>query len=298
MSSFRKSEVTWVRFGSALTPCVLSVLICSSCCEFAFASDWDEDGPKKVQPKVESADQNKDASSSSAPLQGKIEKVGEASLRIRRGDPSKPLSSIDPHMDSSDKLDGKAIDDELRGMAKDGSLSPRSPLNDALNNALQGKASLQDPRLKGTSSMDPDADDAELLVEWDRWHNRFLRAVQLGMQELLNNPDPEDYERPRVDPYTGAISTRYPLGTGAAFSCLVTAEGQIKNLEIIEASGFPKYDRAVLRAVQQLAGTQIIHFPKGSHRRTCVQPGRIKTSTNSDFKYHKFGDVERVQQGR
>lgn len=298
MSSFRKSKVGSVSIALAIGTGVLFAVTSLFACAAAFASDWDEDSPKKTQPKVETTEEKKDATSSAAPLQGKVEKVGEASLRIRRGDASKPLNSLEPQTDSPDKLNGKAIDDELRGMARDGSLSPMSPLNDALNNALQGKASLQDPRLKGTSSMDPDADDAELLVEWDRWHNRFLRAVQLGMQELLNNPDPEDYERPRVDPYTGAISTRYPLGTGAAFSCLVTAEGQIKNLEIIEPSGFPKYDRAVLRAVQQLAGTQIVRFPKGSHRRTCVQPGRIKTSTNSDFKYHKFGDVERVPQGR
>lgn len=218
-----------------------------------------------------------------APLQGKIEKTGTKSGLMMQG--------MEAQAGQSDPLSGKAIDDELRGMVNDGSLKSLAPALGQSGAPLKGRASLQGG--KG-GLLDPDEDDQELMVEWDRWHNRFLRAVQLGVQELLNNPDPEDYERPRVDPVTGNFTNRYPLGTGAAFSCQVTADGQIKNLEIVETSNFPKYDRAVLRAVQQLAGTRILVFPKGSHRRNVIQPGRIKTATTNDFKYHHFGDVERV----
>ncbi|MBX9571716.1 MAG: energy transducer TonB [Candidatus Obscuribacterales bacterium] len=224
------------------------------------------------------------SSGSGAPLQGKIEKTGS-----KIGQELKPM---DAQAGSTDPLSGRAIDNELRGMVNDGSLKGLSPTMGDLGAPLKGRAALEGG--KG-STMDPDEEDQELMVEWDRWHNRFLRAVQLGVQELLNNPDPEDYERPRVDPRTGNFTSRYPLGTGAAFSCQVTAEGQIKNLEIIETSGFPKYDKAVVRAVQQLAGTRILVFPKGSHRRTVIQPGRIKTATTNDFKYHHFGDVERIR---
>lgn len=222
-----------------------------------------------------------------APLQGKIEKSGS-----KNGQHLKPLDAHADSSDTGDPLSGKALDNELRGMVNDGSLRGLSPTMGDLGEPLKGRAALEGG--KG-ATLDPDEDDQELMVEWDRWHNRFLRAVQLGVQELVNNPDPEDYERPRVDPVTGNFTSRYPLGTGAAFSCQVTSDGQIKNLELIEPSGFPKYDRAVMRAVQQLAGTRILVFPKGSHRRTVIQPGRIKTATSNDFKYHHFGDVERIK---
>ncbi len=218
-----------------------------------------------------------------APLQGKIEKSGSKAGQMLQG--------LEAQSGQSEALSGKAIDDELRGMVNDGSLKSLAPALGENGAALKGRAALQGG--KG-GLLDPDEDDQELMVEWDRWHNRFLRAVQLGVQELLNNPDPEDYERPRVDPVSGNFTNRYPLGTGAAFSCQVTSDGQIKNLEIVETSNFSKYDRAVLRAVQQLAGTRILVFPKGSHRRTVIQPGRIKTASTNDFKYHHFGDVERV----
>jgi hypothetical protein len=311
-----------------------SVILCGIFFHSAFlpgvwASDWDEDGPsnnKTVVGKNKSTTKNKSAGTGAAstlrpesagtsvengagkfdsgsvqkvdnpyggetkvhsfdrPLEGKIEQAGESSLRIQR-----PLLDSGAH----DPQSGSASSDALQGGARDGLMQPMSPRQDALADPLKGNATL----LGGKSARagDPDEDDTELMVEWDRWHNRFLRAVQLGTQEILNNPDTDDYERPHVDPLTGALTSRYPLGTGAAFSCQVTAEGQIKNLELIENSGFPRYDRAVLQAVRQLAGTQITHFPKGSHRRTVIQPGRIKTAGNSDFKYYKFGDVEKIR---
>ncbi len=257
----------------------------------AGASDWDEDPPARKAP-GQAGPVTAAKKSSGKPLRGKIEKT-HASKKQKAG----TYGILDATEGSagqealSGSAESKSIDDELNGMVKDGSLKGLAPLSDQSEKLLQGNASLQ-----GGKGTDPDLDDMELLVEWDRWHNRFLRAVQLGTQEQINNPDPEDYERPHVDPQTGRLSTRYPLGTGAAFSCQVTSDGQIKNLEIIEASGFPKYDRAVLRAVRQLEGTHILKFPKGSHRRTVIQPGRIKTATTDRFKYHHFGDVEKIRQ--
>lgn len=256
----------------------------------ALASDWDEGagaGDKKEKVVSETV-----SSGRMTPLQGKVEEQAE-SLRIKRAQ-SGLLKDMTPTQDSvNPSLQGKAIDDELRGMTKGSPLNGLVPSADS-QKLLQGNAQLLGG--KGAKNMDPDSDDQELMIEWDRWRNRFLRAVQLGTQEILNNPDPDDYERPRVDPTTGGLVSAYGLGTSAAFSCQVSSDGQVKNLEIISPSGRPKYDRAVLRAVQQLAGTQILRFPKGSHRSTVSQPGRITTATSNDFKYHHFGDVEHVQQ--
>lgn len=239
-------------------------------------SDWDEDTSKNAdQPKAATG-----SARSSTPLQGSVE---ENSVMPSSVPPT--YQSGTARTDQGGKLEGKAIDDELRGLVKDGALQPLSGLTDNTR------------PLQGLAIADPDASDQQLMVEWDRWRNRFLRAVQLGVQELVNNPDPDEYERPRVDPVTHQITSAYPLGTGTAFSCQITKDGKIKNLSVLESSGFSKYDKAVLRAVQQLEGTRILVFPKDSHRINVSQAARIKTATSSDFNYYHFGDVERVRPG-
>lgn len=276
-------------------------------------SDWDESPAKETAGSLNTDSDGSSNTSSTGtpnnkPLQGVIEETSVMPTRATRNRaldkgpelivpsvPGKPnYQSGQAEKDKEEPLTGKAIDDELRGMVRDGSLKPLSGLSDR-NSPLKGQTSLND---KGLREMDPDADDQELMVEWDRWRNRFLRAVQLGVQEMVNNPDPDDYERPRVDPMTGRITSRYPLGTGCAFSCQITNDGQIKNLDILESSGFPKYDKAVWASIKQLEGTRILAFPKSSHRLSVTQAGRIKTATNSDFNYYHFGDVERVRSGQ
>ncbi len=267
-----------------------------------YASDWDE-APAPSQSEHTSTSSSTE-SSGTTKLQGQVQqtsiapgKKGQKSNGVLDNGPVPVMPDIPPkkgqyqqgtaQADSTNpKLEGKAIDDELRAMIHDGSLKPMSGLEDNLSRPLKGGAVKQ--------STDPDEEDQELMVEWDRWRNRFLRAVQLGVQEIVNNPDPEDYERPKVDPQTGRLSTRYPLGTGTAFSCQITREGRILNLEVIEPSGFSKYDRIVLKAVKQLEATRILNFPRASQRNTVTQAARIKTASSADFQYHKFGDVERV----
>lgn len=270
------------------------------------ASDWDETPSSEPTTTAAATPKASESSTPSTRLQGQVEHTSvmpQKSGKKHTGsldDGPVPVMPDIPNKGkyrqgeaqtdqlSDPKLEGKAIDDELRGMVRDGSLKPMDGLRqDNPSRPLQGKARKQ--------STDPDEEDQELMVEWDRWRNRFLRAVQLGVQEMVNNPDPEDYERPRVDPQTGRVSTRYPLGTGTAFSCQITRDGRILNLEVIEPSGFSKYDRIVLKAVKQLEGTRLLNFPRASQRNTVSQAARIKTASSADFQYHKFGDVERVR---
>jgi hypothetical protein len=177
---------------------------------------------------------------------------------------------------------------------------------------LEGSAQKEDTTviLKGGASKtgaglsaeeDPDMNDRELQVEWDRWRNKFLRAVQLQVQAGVNHPDDwEEDARPRVtyDPYSGTavIQPRFPMGTEAWFACEVTADKRIKNLSIIRPSAHPGYDRAVLEGVRALEGTSLLTFPSCSKRATVRQAAGIRTSTSSDYNYHHFGDVERVRQ--
>jgi hypothetical protein len=252
-----------------------------------WASDWEEDSPAKKD-KTGAGQKSRPKTQEESPaLSGRVEKEGVAPLRLERPNavPENLLKSLSP------QLDPPAA--KLQGAARDGLALPRTPQSDTGHDLLQGKVELLGG--KSAKTRDPDEDDAELMVEWDNWHNRFLRAVQLATQEIVNNPDPEDFERPRLDPRSGNLTSRYPLGIGCVFSCVVTNDKQIKNPEITEPSGYARYDRAVLRAVQQLSGTQILNFPKGSHRLSVVQPGRIKTGNSSEFRYYHFGDIERIR---
>lgn len=281
--------------------CKLAVLLLTSllCVSSAGASDWEE-GPS-TPPVVEEtrpvAPANKPGTTK---LQGQVQhdavEPGKGKAKsggvLDRG-PADVMPETraggfkkGEAKEDSQLLEGKTIDDELRGMVNDGSLKPLEGLYDK-EKALRASAAKE--------SSDPDEQDQELMVEWDRWRNRFMRAVQLGVQEMVNNPDPEDYERPRYDPQTGRLGARYPMGTGTAFSCMITRDGRILHLEVIEPSGFSKYDRIVLKAVRQLEGTRLLNFPKMSQRSNVTQAARIKTAATADFQYHKFGDVERVR---
>lgn len=182
-------------------------------------------------------------------------------------------------------LRGNASIGAMRGTAEDG-----GPLNGAANNGgpLRGAA----------TQADPDAGDQQLAVEWDRWRNRFLRAVQLQVQASVNNPDEDDFGRRRFDRFTGMPMPRFPLGTETWFDCEVDRDRRIVRVAITQPSGYPAYDRAVLEGIRALEGTTLLVFPRGSHRLSVRQEAGIRTATSSNFQYYNFGDVERYSQPR
>lgn len=220
-----------------------------------------------------------------APLQGSVEEKSEPA----EGTP----------------LQGGAMDGggapRLNGNAQDGGAVGGVPLQPKIDAStlLKGNASLTGG--KAGLQDDPDREDKELMVEWDRWRNKFLRAVQLQVQAGVNHPDDwEEESRPRVvvDPYTGRpmVMPRFPMGTEAWFSCDVTNERKVKNLKIVKPSGFPAYDKAVLEGVRALEGTSMLEYPHGSHRLVVSETAGIRTAQTSEYQYHHFGDVERVRQ--
>ncbi|MDZ4833493.1 MAG: hypothetical protein SGJ27_06910 [Candidatus Melainabacteria bacterium] len=199
---------------------------------------------------------------------------------------------------------------------------PRKPLQGTIKqDALHGQADEEDPNLMGGTAVpdsdggggplkgradsagnqqlesdDPDMDDQELQVAWDRWRNNLLYAVQTGVQEALNNPEDEML---RWDPVRKKILMKFPLGTTSWFYCKVNSNRHIVSLKIMEPSGFAGYDKAVLKAVQDLEGSSILKFPKRSRRMFVTQSAGIQTSDSGggrrDF---KFGDVERYRSGQ
>lgn len=136
---------------------------------------------------------------------------------------------------------------------------------------------------------DPDAQDKELSIAWDRWRNRFLQAVLTSTTELLNSDQARSFQ---FNPTTNAIESKYPLGTTAWFVCTITNDRQIKNPRIVRSSGFSDYDQAVIEAVNAMADSRILKFPSASKRVTVLQGGGIERSAQLEQQYFHFGDVE------
>src|SRR5262249_43424403 len=150
-------------------------------------------------------------------------------------------------------LKGKAEKSGLKGHAEDegnpDDLQPMTGTSSPDGGYLKGSAQKEGDAL---ASEDPDSQDQELQVEWDRWRNRLLRAVLAGAMENLNNPDAAVF---RGDPVRQRVMPQFPLGTIVWFACDVTNDRRIKTLRLVKSSGYPNYDRAVLDAVRSLEGT-------------------------------------------
>lgn len=211
-----------------------------------------------------------------------------------------PLRQLEPMpapVIPAKKLEGKAEQTgkgNLRGQAEDddaGNLQGMTGKNDDRNKVLEGNAKVQDLG----ASLDPDMDDEDVMVEWDKWRNRFLRAVQQGVQEQLSNTG--DLQM-RFDPRTGQVYARFPMGTTCWFSCQVTPDRHVVHLKIMQPSGFPHFDQAVIDSVNALEGSALLRYPRNSQRKIVSQAAGIKTSESSNNTYYHFGDTEhyRTQQ--
>jgi len=231
------------------------------------------------------------ACADSEPLKGAVSEFG---AEESKSDHLKPIEPMPAPVLPKKKLEGNidhSVKKPLEGEAEDEDIDLQSmpARTDGRKNTLQGSAKMEGGDLQ---AQDPDADDMELSVEWDRWRNRFLTAVQMGVQESLNSPEEADL---RFDPSRGVVMHRFPLGTVAWFYCKITHDRRITNLKIMESSGFPNYDKAVYAAVRNLEGSAILKYPKRSRRTVVSQHAGIKTSDKSDRQYFKFGDVERIR---
>ena len=189
-------------------------------------------------------------------------------------------------------LDGGAESNRLKGSARDSGadFTKGQGMTDADNKVLEGRAELGGG--DGMTGQDPDMDDAELMVEWDKWRNRFLWAVQSGVQESLNNPDDTML---RWDPARQAVVMKFPMGTVAWFACKISNDRRVEFVKLMHSSGYPNYDKAVLNAVQMLEGSSILRFPGRSRRQFVTQSAGIKTSETGGRQFFKFGDVERYR---
>ncbi len=236
------------------------------------------------------------------PLKGRVEETGIAPVRPVRS--SKPEPVPEPVLPARPVFGKGSADSASGGLEAAVRTDAGSPwieqpgeelgsgsgLFDPETGMLKGRATLSDRTYGGPG--DPDLDDQELMIEWDRWRNRLLHAIQSGMQESLNNPNESRFV---WDPIKRMMVSKYPLGTVAWFFCQVTPGRRIVNVKIKQSSGFADYDQAVIDAIQELDGSSILKFPGRSRRTIVNQIAGIRTATSSQYQYFQFGDVERVR---
>lgn len=239
------------------------------------------------------------------PLKGGVEETGILpSEATQEGEIMDMPTPVLPEVPKGKAGVGQFDNASLKGGVDDNSLQGHADQDDpnltegnaqfdkaGLRGPLKGRAELGD---QGLSGDDPDMDDQELQVAWDRWRNNFLYAVQTGVQESLNNPEDVNL---RWDPVKQAVVMRFPLGTVAWFACKINNSRHIESVKIMHSSGFPGYDNAVLQAVKNLEGDSLLRFPKRSRRSFVTQSAGIKTSDSGGRQFFKFGDVERYRTG-
>jgi hypothetical protein len=200
------------------------------------------------------------------------------------------------------KLQGNADDNALKGQADD-SNSRLEKMMGQTDDSGPMKGSAQDdnhPTLKANLSQDqlqsedPDKDDQMLSVEWDKWHNRLLWSVQSGVTEIVNS---QENMVPHFDAQRGRViySPNIPLGTKATFWVKVSNDKRILDAKILQSSGNPGYDKALLDAIYSLDGSTILRYPAGSKRRVVNEAASIFTSDKGGRENFKFGDVERYR---
>lgn len=190
---------------------------------------------------------------------------------------------------TSGHLEGQVKEDAMAGEAEDDDLQSQTGKMDPTKGPLKGSASKVDPNLQaGVAEEDPDSDDRELMIEWDRWRNRLLHAIQSGMNENLNNASADDATWDQQQ----KVMRRFPLGTTAWFSCQVTPDKQIIHIKLVRPSGYKSYDKAVLDAIDSLQGDKILVYPRGSRRQIVTQIAGIKTAEQTEWRNFHFGDVE------
>lgn len=218
------------------------------------------------------------------PIKGRVEH-----MNLQSGDNRYQLEPQYPSTDEDPYLKGNARQDALHGQTDKSGWQEEAGVAelDKEIGMLKGNAQKQGANLQ---LRDPDAEDQQLMIEWDRWRNRLLRAVQLGTIGILNNQAEDTY---RWDPQRRVMRSKYPMGTEACFICQVTPGLKIQKLKILNSSGFPEFDNAVLQAVRDLEDTKILRFPERSKRPIVSQAACIRTAQTDSFQYHKFGDVER-----
>lgn len=196
-------------------------------------------------------------------------------------------------------LTGGVEQNDLPGGANSGHLTGGATGNDWSGTGLPGQ--MGQPPANGLSggtgqtgltsgiSADPDANDQELMINWDIWRNTLMQAIQNGTLAKINVPSEVHFV---WDPTRQMMVSRYANGTSAWYALDVLPDRRIINVRLTKVSGYPSYDQAVLQAIYDLQGNSILAYPAGSKRKLVTQEASVRTAGQSQSNTYQMNDVE------
>src|SRR5207253_363884 len=107
---------------------------------------------------------------------------------------------------------GAVVAEPLQGGVQETGVIPGGAQDSSA--ALQGGAGANDPLSAGINA-DPDANDQQLQIDWDRWRNNLMQAIQAGTLAKINVQNDVNFV---YDPRSQMMLSRYPNGTSAWYS--------------------------------------------------------------------------------
>jgi hypothetical protein len=149
--------------------------------------------------------------------------------------------------------------------------------------------------LEGTLSNDgaSEDEDKELSIEWDRWRNKFAKAIWKKTNQKLAGGDAWVFGKFYIKYGLNPIP-HFDKGVRAEVSCDITSEGRVCNVNVVTSSGVEKFTQLVVDSFHDLSYKSFLDFPKGSQREKVSMTIEMKMG-NGEFHEHKFDDVEKVR---
>ncbi len=247
-----------------------------------------------------------------APLQGKVEEaevIPDASAPPAMEPMPVPVAAPQPRKPLEGKLEQNELQGGAQGTGLTGSVEGGAPgvgltggvegggwagnaqqgtLDQSRPTPLQGGAA-QNPLALGVQN-DPDAADQELQIEWDLWRNTLMQAIQAGTVAKINVQNDINFV---LDPGKQMMVSRYPNGISTWYSLDVLPDRRIIHIRLVSSSRYQGYDQAVMQAISDLQGNNILTYPNRSKRRIVTQQSCVSTAPVSQNQQFQFGDVER-----
>lgn len=180
-------------------------------------------------------------------------------------------------------------------LPQDPTASASSPF--VLKGKVERKRRYQSIKLKsgaedGATNEDLE-ESKEIGIEWDRWRNKFARAIWKRTNQKLAGGDAIMIGRYYIK-YGNNPKLDFPQGVMAEVACDITSDRRVNNVRVVSSTGVSQFTQLVVSSFEELNSKSVLEFPKGSQRQ-CVSMNVTMKMGTGQFHETKFDDVEKVR---
>lgn len=220
-------------------------------------------------------------------LKGRVEDTQNSGNRMQGGALQDELEAKLDQVELQGGAKGNGLQGSVQGNGLQGGVGSQG------SGPMQGSVDANPTPINLSAVNDPDAAERELQIDWDRWRNTLTHAIQQGTIDNINVHNDVNFV---LDPAKQMMVSRYPVGIYAQYSIDVLPDQKIINIRLLQSSGWPGYDQAVMQSIMNLQGAKLLRYPKGSKRQIVNQQASVRTQMDAQFQNFKFGDVETQRQ--